>query len=364
MREILARVCLQQPFLVLVNHFVKRLFASEEEQGGSTIGFGVGSVLALLASPGAFASIFLMGKYSTLVAWIRGQHIDAIHRSPSDEYFFIVLSMTVTGLVMVSRWNRLFPNKRDFDNLAVLPIPIRNIFIANLAALLGMAVLFGIDVNLVSSVLFPLFVALNYETFSVFVHIAASHVTAVLMASFFSFFGVFALVGVLMLITPRRLFPAVSLAFRVGLTVFLLAQFSSNVLLSLFAGRLPGQAGHFLRWVPSYWFLAIYESMLGFVKAPMAELASVAGLALAGAIVVSLVSYSLCYRRKFLRLTESSDSLARVRRPRLSFPEKLAGVFFRSSFERACSMFTVKALFRSEAHLMFLGSYLGWDWSS
>ena len=80
---------LKRPFPALISHFVNRLFASEEEQGGSSLGFGIGAVLAILASPGAFASIFLMAKYSTLLQWMRGEHIDAIRRSPSDEYFFV-----------------------------------------------------------------------------------------------------------------------------------------------------------------------------------------------------------------------------------------------------------------------------------
>jgi hypothetical protein len=32
--------------------------------------------------------------------------------------FFVVLSMTITGLAMVMRWNRLFPDRRDFANLS------------------------------------------------------------------------------------------------------------------------------------------------------------------------------------------------------------------------------------------------------
>ena len=110
------------PFSALTAHFVRRLFASEEEQGNGSLGFGFGAILALVASPGAFASIVLLGKYSTLIAWMTGHRIDPIRRSPSDEYFFIVLSMTITGLVMVARWNRLFPDRRDFANLAVLPL--------------------------------------------------------------------------------------------------------------------------------------------------------------------------------------------------------------------------------------------------
>jgi hypothetical protein len=56
---------------------------------------------------------------------------------------------------MLMRWNRLFPDRRDFANLASLPIPIHNIFLANFAALGGFAFVFAVDVNLVSSLLLP-----------------------------------------------------------------------------------------------------------------------------------------------------------------------------------------------------------------
>ncbi|MBV8866318.1 MAG: hypothetical protein JO210_13075, partial [Acidobacteriaceae bacterium] len=352
----------KSPFLALVAHFVRRLFASEEEQDGSSVGVGLGAVLAILASPGAFASIFLLDKYGTLLQWARGQPLDAVMRSPSDEYFFVVLSMTITGLVTVARWNRLFPDGRDFSNLASLPIPIHNIFFANFVALFGLAVLFALDVNVVSALLFPLFVTLGTAKESMFIlfQLGISHFTTVLSSSLFSFFAVFGLVGLLMLIVPRRIFRPVSLAMRMILVVVLLTEFFSNLFLQLFAGKLPGAAGHPLRWLPSFWFLGIYENMLGIAKPAMAAFGKQALLALGAAIVISIAAYALCYHRIFLRLPESFDIMGGSRPLfRIQLPEALLRPLFRSQFERACSSFAVKVLTRSEQHLMFFGAYLG-----
>jgi hypothetical protein len=346
------------PFWTLVLHFVKRLFAPESEQGSGTMGLGLGTVLAILASPGAFASIFLMDKYSTLLQWLRHQHFDPYKASAADEYFFIVLSMTITGLIMVLRWNRLFPDRRDFENLAPLPIPIRNIFFANFTALAGLAVLFAIDVNAVSSFLFPLFVALSIDTFSAFFHVAICHVVTVLAASLFSFFGVFALVGTLMLIAPKRLFRPLSVAARMFLVVALLTEFLSNLFLQLFAGRLPGHSAGYVEGLPSFWFLGLYENVLGTAKPVMLSLGVRAQEALAAVIVVAVVSYTLCYRRYFLRLPESQEMLGGSRHG-FRLPERIAKLLFRSSFDHACCSFVVKVLMRSEQHLMFFGGYLG-----
>ena len=321
------------------------------------MGFGLGAVLAIVASPGAFASIFLMAKYSTLIQWLRGVRIDAIRRSPSDEYFFVILSMTITGLVMVARWNRLFPDRRDFFNLAILPIPIRNVFLANLVALFALALLFGVDVNVVSAVLFPFFVTISIGSAEAFLRVGFAHFSTVLLGSLFSFFAAFALIGLLMLVIPRRIFRSVSVAMRIVLVVVLVVEFFSNIVARLFEGKLP--AGY-MNWLPPYWFLGIYESVTGIASPHMAALAKQALLALAAAVAISMMAYALCYRRLFLRLPETFDAIAGSQPLfRIRIPEPLLAPLFRSQFERACVSFAVKVLSRSEQHLMFLGAYLG-----
>ncbi len=349
------------PFWSLVAHFTKRILAGDDEQAGESMSLSLGAVLALLASPGAFVSILLIDKYSPLLVWLRGQrHFDPYRASASDEYFFVVLSMTITGLVMVLRWDRLFPDRRDFANLAVLPIPIRSVFIANLTALLGLGLLFGIDVNAASSFLFPLFVTMVHGTLSSFLHLAISHAAAVFSASLFSFFGVFAFLGVLMLVLPKRLFRTVSLFCRMLLVVGLLSGFFSNVFFGLLTGRSASHPGEYARLFPPLWFLGLYENVLGTAKPVMAQLGQQALIALVVAIVISVLAYSLVYRRQFLRLPESLDVAGGARRRfRLPIPRWTQRLLFRSPFEHACMSFVLRVLFRSERHLMFFGGYLG-----
>ncbi|HEY3938072.1 MAG TPA: hypothetical protein VGL97_11610 [Bryobacteraceae bacterium] len=349
------------PFWRLVEHFVKRLTASEEEEGTESTSLGLGMVLAILASPGAFASILLMDKYSPLLQWLRGiRHFNAFKSSAADEYFFIVLSMTITGLVMVLRWNKLLPDRRDFWNLAVLPIPIRDVFLANFAALLGLAFVFAIDVNAVSSFLFPIFVTMGHPTVTAFLQVAAAHAAAVFSASLFSFFAVLSLVGLLMLLLPARLFRPVSVAVRMLLVVTLLSEFFSNLFLELLSGRSSAHAGSYARFLPSFWFLGVYENVLHTAQPAIAQLGNQALAALAASIVIAVAAYSLCYRRHFLRLAESFDTLGGSRHvSRLPLPQWLGRVLFRSRFEEACSRFSLKVLLRSERHVMLFGGYLG-----
>ena len=42
--------------------------------------------------------------------------------------------MTVTGAIAVWRWDAIFPDRRDYMNMAHLPVATRTIFFANLLA--------------------------------------------------------------------------------------------------------------------------------------------------------------------------------------------------------------------------------------
>ncbi|HMF79202.1 MAG TPA: hypothetical protein VK604_26315 [Bryobacteraceae bacterium] len=349
------------PFWTLVAHFVKRTLAGEADEGTESVSLGLGMVLAILASPGAFASLFLLDKYATLLQYFREQrNFDPYKASVADEYFFVVLSMTIIGLVMVLRWNRLFPDRRDFWNLAALPIPIYQVFLANFAALFGLAFLFAVVINAVSAVLFPTFVTMSDGSVAAFLRVGWGHWAAVVSASLFSFFAVFALVGTLMLVLPSRLFRLVSVAVRMLLVVALLTEFMSNLFLQLLSGRLPGNAAASMRFLPSIWFLGLYEKVAHTPKPALAHFGDWALIALAASLLISIAAYSLCYRRHFLRLAESFDTLGGARHgtgPRL--PVWLGRVLFRTRFEQACTCFAVKVLSRSERHVMIFGGYLG-----
>ena len=126
----------QKPLPRLVRLFVDRIFRGVESSEGE-LDMSMGLVLSLLALPGGFYSVFLLEKYSTLLQWLRHQHeVDPLAAALPDEYFFIVLSMAVTGVVAVWRWDSIFPDRRDYSNLVHLPISTRTIFLANLAAVL------------------------------------------------------------------------------------------------------------------------------------------------------------------------------------------------------------------------------------
>lgn len=100
----------QRPFWRMVQLFVDRIFRGGGDSDTEGLDLGVGLVLTLLAIPGGFVSIFLFDKYGTFLQWLRGAtNVDPLAMALPDEYFFLVLSMSVTGAVAVWRWDAIFP---------------------------------------------------------------------------------------------------------------------------------------------------------------------------------------------------------------------------------------------------------------
>jgi hypothetical protein len=143
---------LRSPFLCLVSIFWARVIHGGGEDGAENLDLGVGVVLALLAMPGTLASLSLFDKYGSLLQYLRGEEaLDGYVAAVPDEYFFIVLSMTITGLAAVWWWEAVFPGRRDYANLMPLPIAAGTIFLSNLVFIVLLAGLLAFDVNLAVS---------------------------------------------------------------------------------------------------------------------------------------------------------------------------------------------------------------------
>src|SRR6185503_8925847 len=194
---------LERPFHRLIHHFIYRAFHGAGE--GDELQFGIPALLGLLSTPAAFGSIALLNKYSTFLLYLTHRSFFDVYRaSIPDEYFFIVYSMVITGAVVILKWDRLFPDRQDYDNLAVLPISGRQMFQANLIAILFLAVLFAVDINWAACIIFPFAVTSRYDTFAAYSEFFIAHGTAMVLSSIFACFGLLSILGLTMLVTPRR----------------------------------------------------------------------------------------------------------------------------------------------------------------
>jgi hypothetical protein len=348
----------QKPFIRLVRLFTGRIFHGSGESDEGELGASMGVVLSLLPLLGGFYSIFLFDKYGTFFQWLRGAGgMDLLTAALPDEYFFIVFSMVVTGVVAVWRWDSIFPDRRDYANLVSLPIATRNIFLANLAAILFVTLVLALDVNAASVLLFPLVVSASQNTFTFFVHFVWVHAFTVLLASIFSFFAVFGTVGILMVTLPYAMFRRVSLYLRGAIIAGLIALLSTSFAVPSMVNQVPESM---VRFLPPVWFLGLCQSIRGRATPPLALLGRVALIGSGTIILAAVVIYILSYRRCFIRIPETADIIPITNRAHFSWLFRaLDRTILATPFQRAGYRFIMKTLLRSEHHGLVLGGFFG-----
>jgi hypothetical protein len=346
----------ERPFLRLSRLFVERIFRGGGDADVEGLDLGVGVVLTFLALPGGFVSILLFEKYGTLLQWMRGAtNLDPFASAIPDEYFFITLSMAVTGGAAVWRWESILPDRRDFMNLAPLPISTRTIFFANLVAVLYLAALIALDVNAASCILFPLVVGATQNAFLFFLRFAIVHAVGVVLASIFAFFGVFSMLGVLMAILPPRPFKRTSPYVRGGIVVYLVILLGTSFAVPNWLQRLPGSAHSWTLLMPSCWFLGFCQLLRGHADAGLAALARLALPGLWAVVLIAVSSYAVGYRRHFSRIAEMSDTPSDLRGHGMQPLRNLIdALVLRTPFQKGCFRFAWNTLFRSEAQRLVL----------
>jgi hypothetical protein len=350
----------QSPFARLVRHCLDRVLHGDNSEPGE-LDLGIGTILGLLAAPGAFASIFLADKYGSLFHFLRGEgKFDAYVASLPDEYFFIVLAMVVTGAVAVWKWDALIPDRRDYANLAPLPIRTVRIFSANFAALLLLASALAFDVNAASSIVFPLLVCGSEPSIGYTAVFFGTHLLAVVLASLSSFFIVLAILGLLAAMLPYRLFRRCSVYARCGMMIFLMAMLSTSFLMVKLIEHLSRASRPLVELLSPVWFLGLCQHLRGIANPAFGPLARVAIIAAPSTVVVAFGAYALSYRRCFTESTEVVSNFAAAGgRSRHYRFDRLDSLFLKSPFERAGFRFALKTLFRSENHTLVVGGSTG-----
>ncbi len=272
----------------------------------------------------------------------------------------VALTMLVVGLFAVLSWDSTFPNRRDVLVLAPLPVRSRTLFLAKVsasAAALGVTVL---ALNMFTGLAWPLALALTNPQASSFLDLIFSlDLYRTFVAYWFTMFsaGGFIFCAVLCVqgLTaqlPRRHFLRLSAflqmaAFCLFVTVyFLQPSFATPV-----AFAAP-ENQRLLHWLPSYWFLGIFQELNGAMHPALAPLARRAWIGLAVAVPGAAAAFLLSYFRTLRKIVEEPDILPGSRGinwlPR-----------FGNSFQTAVAQFSIRTLFRSRQHRIILAFYLG-----
>jgi hypothetical protein len=354
-RELIALA--RTPFGTLFRLFLGRMIHGSSDADDGQLDLGAGAISILLAMPGLLVSLLMFEKYGSLVHFLHGDfHFDAFAETFADEYFFVVLSIVVTGIATVWRWDAVFLDRRDYTNLVALPISLTTIFAANFCAILAFAAFLTIVVNAASSILFPIAVMGSQPSLAVLLRFAAGHALEILLASVFSFFFVSAIAALLMSILPARLFRRASLLVRFLLGILLLFLLVTALTVPDLLKHRKLSAIKIIVQLPPMSFVGIARTIWGRAADPFVhQMTSGAILALAATIVVAAIAYALGFRRTFIRIPETSDT-GPLPQIRLSIPffAPLQNLFLRTSSQRGCFRFAIATLLRSEAHLQIM----------
>lgn len=351
----------QTPFGCLVRLFVGRMFHGHSSDASGELDLGVGVIVILLAMPGMLVSLLMFEKYSSLIRFLRGEGAyDPFSATIPDEYFFLVLSVVVSGAAALWRWDSIFLDRRDFTNLVPLPIGLRSIFLANLSAIFALVALLTVVVNAASMVLFPIVVVGSQPSLSVFLHFAAGHAAVMLLASAFSSFAVFAVAGVLMTLLPPTIFRRVSLLVRFALAVFLLVLLGTSLVVPHWLTLLSVADAQRIAIFPPVSFLGLLRTLWGRGHEPFGVTMTRSALASIGvAFFTTLFAYAVSFRRSFMRIPEMPDAGPLPRVPvSLSPLAPLRQAVLRTPTQRACYHFIARTLLRSDGHLQLVSGFL------
>jgi len=322
---------------VLVRHFFRRFFDNDTIQADGDTQTTVTRVLSILAAPGLIISFFAVNERSHPQGWGDvGLH-----------YFFVLFSFVAMGGVAIFEWEMLFPDRLDFLVLSPLPLKPRQMLGGKALALIGFLSLFLLSCNLLATLILP---AGNTSTFfrQMFAHGVAVMSAGVFAALFFVALG-----SVMLCVLDASQFRIVSPLVQT-LSVMAL------VLLTVHVGQyllLAGPLGA-ARWVPSFWFLGVYERLMYGDAAPafaqvMMQYA-VRGTAAVAAIV--LLTYPLAWTRA---RTMAMEGATRKRTESSRWMAWLVHKVVRLPGERAVFHFIGQTLRRNNRYQAYLAMYCG-----
>jgi hypothetical protein len=363
-----------RPFELLVRHFFERLFDNELLSRSSDAPLGLAHILAVLAAPGLFIPLFLYPKYTDLASpvpmylhfpksfdWSLPPATRQEIVAAANRLFFVSLAMVILGVVTVLKWEALFPDRRDFSVLGVLPLRHGTIFKAKLASLLVFLGVFAATLNSVPALTFSVFTLVGRKVgFSYVALSVLGHATGVFAASFFTFFLFVALEGMLINIFSYRAFLRLSPYIQVSSIVSLLSVFFLSPRLGDLIETFRKANSPIANWVPPFWFVGLCELTRGNPDPVLRAWGWRALEALGLVVSVALVTYGISYTRHVRRVLEAGDNLAiACTRPSALLTPLLDRWVLRHPLEQASFHFVAHTVTRSNRQRLFLAGYVG-----
>jgi predicted permease len=355
-------------FVALIRAFLARFFEPDGATGDLRAVFAW--LLAFLAAPGLIVPPFVAFAWSkfnptdqTQWGWFRvASHLgaDALRlASLGDKATYMAFACAATAAVAALVWNRLLPDRRDVLVLGPLPVTASAIVRARLTALLLFALALAVGSHALASLTFGMLLAAGSSA-AFAVRGIAAHFAASVLASLFVFSAIVSLQGLVAAAAGPRWFARVSSLLQTALVAATLAALFAVGRIGPAARALFEQGVGWGSWwthTPPFWFLGLYESVLGTSNPFLQDSARVALAATGAAVACALCVYPLAYRRiAAAALSQLSSPRPRVRD---SIRRHALRLLARTSPADGVAQFFVATILRVERHRLILASAAG-----
>jgi hypothetical protein len=333
----------KRQFRILYKAFLLRVIDLELLSADADTTRMLGQFAALFAGISylfTFWVIFSSGRFSPDFLWVM-------------EHFLIATTILVVGLFSVLCWESIFPDRGDVLVLAPLPVRVSTLFRAKTAALIAALSLSVLSLNVISGLVWPGYFSMtNGGGYLGMFHSLVAYWGTMLLAAAFMFGCVLGIQGIASLLLPRRQFLRLSALLQVVLFFLFITVYIIEPSLEAPKALVAPGNQRLLAWLPSYWFLGLFQQLNGSMLPAFAPLARRAWVGIAVATAVGGTSVLMAYFRMMGKIIETPDIVPGGRGANLRLR-------FGTLLQTSIVLFSVRTLLRSRQHRMLLSFYLG-----
>ncbi len=342
-------------FRVLYRDFLSRMIDLEVLSTRGELQALLGQFAAMLAALSFVLTLYLVPRYGTSPL----PHARLLTLAWLDEEFLIGTTMAIAGMFSVLAWNAMMPDRRDALVLGPLPVGTGTICRAKIAALATSLALSVTAVNAFTGLAYPAVLS-PAGGFLGFLRSLAAYWIVMAAAGAFISAALLALQGIAAQVLTYRLFQRASSFLQIAAFFAILGVYFLKPPLATVAGLTLPAHRHWIEWLPTYWFLGLFQMLNGSMHPVFGPLAMRAIEALASAVGLAAITYVMAYQRGSRRIVEQPDIAPGDRsRAASGVALWLAARLLPKSIDRAIVLFTARTIARSRQHRLILAAYAG-----
>jgi hypothetical protein len=338
-------------FVVLWRAFLAQFLASEEMSSDLQLRRSIIWVLAFLLAPSLYLTAIVLPTFEIvrLVAAARRapQMIEEMLAQLSAIY--VSYSMVTTGLLTVFVWHALNFDRRDAMVIGPLPVKGRTVLAAKVAALATFLLGASLTVNVITGVPYALITGGNDGVTAV-VRQFTAYLAGTLGAAVFVFSTIIAVRGLLRLSVGPGLAGGAGAALQF---VFVSAVLCIFVVPSAMGHtRSIVRAATIVDWIPTNWYIGLFERLRGVNSAETARLAQWAITAVAASIIGLVAITCMSYWRQMQAALAPHAAAV----PRFQVRRSMARLIVRrDQVAQSIVDFVLSTLSRSGEHQIYIG---------